>query len=171
MGRIRERPTVYGRVVHKAPLLRIQDPVERNRAFEALTKIYSDPRQQEPRRRMTAFRLSGGGHMSPMDVTPQSGSFQHLKARQSESNKFPLVTRFVCYRRLFVARGLGSCRSSGWPRRWRPGRQPSKNWMVTIGASREYLFLMEFITHVDSRRPLFMKMSATVMTFKVVFFW
>lgn len=79
MGRFRDRPTIYGRVIHKAPLLRIQDPIERNRAFEALAKIYADPRTPEPRRRMTAFRLSGGGHVSPMDVTPQSGSFQHLK--------------------------------------------------------------------------------------------
>lgn len=78
MNRYRDRPTIYGRVVHKAPL-RIQDPIERNRAFEALAKIYADPRAPEPRRRMTAFRLSGGGHMPPMDVTPQSGSFQHLK--------------------------------------------------------------------------------------------
>lgn len=87
MGRFRDRP-IYGRVIHRAPLLRIQDPVERNRAFEALTKIYADPRATEPRRRMTAFRLSGGGHMAPMDVTPQSGSFQHLKVKTGEYIKF-----------------------------------------------------------------------------------
>lgn len=88
LGRFRDRPTVYGRVIHKAPVLRIQDPVERNRAFEALAKIYSDPRAPEPRRKMTAFRLSGGGHVSPMEVTPQSGSFQHLKASPTEFIEF-----------------------------------------------------------------------------------
>lgn len=70
---------VYGRVVHKVPLLRIQDPLERKSAYEALSKLYADPITPEPRRRLTAFRLSGGGHMSPAELTPQSGSFQHLK--------------------------------------------------------------------------------------------
>lgn len=78
LGRYRDRPTVFGRVVHKAPLLRIQDPTERKSAFEALAKMYSGPRTPEPRRRLTAFRL-GGGHVPSVDLTPQSGSFQHLK--------------------------------------------------------------------------------------------
>lgn len=79
MGRHRGRP-IYGRVVHKAPLLRIQDLAERNRAFEEVAKMYGTvQRQTEPRRRITAFRLSGGGHLPSLGLTPQSGSFQHLK--------------------------------------------------------------------------------------------
>ncbi|KAK9718903.1 hypothetical protein QE152_g22911 [Popillia japonica] len=69
---------VYGRVVHKAPMLRIQDSAERNRAFEEVARMYGNlPTAVEPRRRITAFRLSGG--MPSMKLTPQSGSFQHLK--------------------------------------------------------------------------------------------
>ncbi|KAF5306038.1 hypothetical protein FQR65_LT00753 [Abscondita terminalis] len=78
-GRYRSRP-IYGRVVHKPPVLRVQDVAERNRAFEELARMYGNaPRGSEPRRRVTAFRLSGGGHMAPVALTPQSGSFQHLK--------------------------------------------------------------------------------------------
>lgn len=81
MGRLRDRP-IYGRVVH-APLLRFQDlaeRAERNRAFEEVAKMYGNAqRQHEPRRRVTAFRLPGGGHLPALGFTPQSGSFQHLK--------------------------------------------------------------------------------------------
>lgn len=78
----RGRP-VYGRVVHKAPLLRIQDVAERNRAFEEVARLYgSVQKHQEPRRRQqTAFRFTGGDRVMhhPMGVAPQAGSFQHLK--------------------------------------------------------------------------------------------
>lgn len=78
-GRNRPRP-VYGRVVHKAPVLRVHDLAERNRAFEELARVYGNvPRGAEPRRRVTAFRLPGGGHVPQVALTPQSGSFQHLK--------------------------------------------------------------------------------------------
>lgn len=79
MGRYRGRP-IYGRVVHKVPFGPLHhDPAERNRAFEEVAKMYGSVRSQiEPaRRRMTAFRLSGGGHL-PVGL-PQTGSFQHLK--------------------------------------------------------------------------------------------
>lgn len=78
-GRYRARP-VYGRVVHKPPMLRVQDVAERNRAFEEVARMYGTvQRGTEPRRRVTAFRLSGGGHIPSVALTPQSGSFQHLK--------------------------------------------------------------------------------------------
>lgn len=78
-NRYRGRP-IYGRVVHKAPVLRIQDVAERNRAFEEVARMYGTvQRGAEPRRRVTAFRLPGGGHIPAMGLTPQSGSFQHLK--------------------------------------------------------------------------------------------
>ncbi|KAJ3639335.1 hypothetical protein Zmor_002698 [Zophobas morio] len=77
-GKSKGRP-VFGRVYYKAPL-RIQDLAERNRAFEEVAKMYGTvQRQTEPRRRITAFRLSGGGHLPSLGLTPQSGSFQHLK--------------------------------------------------------------------------------------------
>ncbi|XP_017769289.1 PREDICTED: uncharacterized protein LOC108557326 isoform X2 [Nicrophorus vespilloides] len=75
-NRYRGRP-VYGRVIHKPPMLRIQDVAERNRAFEEVARMYGNVQKTtEPRRRVTAFRLSGGAHLP---LTPQSGSFQHLK--------------------------------------------------------------------------------------------
>ncbi|KAK4872011.1 hypothetical protein RN001_016135 [Aquatica leii] len=78
-GRYRSRP-IYGRVVHKPPIFRVQDIAERNRAFEELARMYGTvPRGAEPRRRVTAFRLSGGGNIPTAAFTPQSGSFQHLK--------------------------------------------------------------------------------------------
>lgn len=79
--RFRNRP-VYGRVVHKPPSFRVQDVVERNRAFEEVAKMYGTINRgvESPRRRVTAFRLGGGGGLhGPVTITPQSGSFQHLK--------------------------------------------------------------------------------------------
>lgn len=63
---IPSRP-VLGKVIHKAPLLK-------NRAaFEEVAKLYGTLQRGTERRRVTAFRLPGGG------ASPQSGSFQHLK--------------------------------------------------------------------------------------------
>ena len=76
-GRYKYNP-VFGRLVHKAPSLRIQDVAERNRAFEELTRTYGTEQAVEPRRRYTAFRLSGGEHI-PIHLPVQSGGFQHLK--------------------------------------------------------------------------------------------
>lgn len=71
-NRYRGRP-VYGRVVHKAPMLR-------NRAFEEVARLYGTIQSgTEQRRKVTAFRLPGGGHIPIMGLSPQSGSFQHLK--------------------------------------------------------------------------------------------
>ncbi|KAJ8955469.1 hypothetical protein NQ318_003569 [Aromia moschata] len=58
MGRYRSKP-IYGRVVHNPPYFRIQDPAERHKAFEEVARLYGMPRQNEPRRRLTTFRLSG----------------------------------------------------------------------------------------------------------------
>ncbi|KAK9890156.1 hypothetical protein WA026_008962 [Henosepilachna vigintioctopunctata] len=81
MDRHRNRP-IYGRVVHKAPSLRIQDVAEKNRAFEELAQNYGRMQPGEPRRRVTAFRLSGGGNprqLPSMGYPQHVGSFQHLK--------------------------------------------------------------------------------------------
>ncbi|XP_018566542.1 uncharacterized protein LOC108907371 isoform X2 [Anoplophora glabripennis] len=78
MGRYRSKP-IYGRVVHNPPYLRIQDPAERHKAFEEVARLYGMPRQNEPRRRLTTFRLPGGGHLPTLGIPPQQGSFQHLK--------------------------------------------------------------------------------------------
>ncbi|KAF5283360.1 hypothetical protein FQA39_LY04736 [Lamprigera yunnana] len=78
-GQYRPRP-VYGRVVHKPPNFRVLDVAERNRALEELARMYGTvPSGPEPRRRVSASRLSGGGHIPQVSVMPQSGSFQHLK--------------------------------------------------------------------------------------------
>lgn len=67
-------------MVHKAPILRVQDVAERNKAFEEVAKMYGTvQRDTAPRRRVTAFRLPGGGHIPAGPLTSQSGSFQHLK--------------------------------------------------------------------------------------------
>lgn len=83
-GRITSQPSyVYGTLVHKAPAFRVQDIAERNRAFEQVARMYGSMNRvtEAPRRRVTAFRYGGGGglHMHPMAITPQTGSFQHLK--------------------------------------------------------------------------------------------
>ncbi|XP_019880351.1 uncharacterized protein LOC109608369 [Aethina tumida] len=79
LGRYRSRP-VYGRVVHKVPYLRIQDVGERNKAFGEVARLYGTvQRPNEPRRRYTTFRVSGGSHLPQLGFPPQSGSFQHLK--------------------------------------------------------------------------------------------
>ncbi|GJQ68176.1 hypothetical protein Trydic_g10738 [Trypoxylus dichotomus] len=76
-ARYRGRP-IYGRIIHKAPMLHIPDTAERNRAFEEVARMYGNLQAAlEPRRRVTAFRLSGG--MPSVRLSPQSGSFQHLK--------------------------------------------------------------------------------------------
>ncbi|KAL3290299.1 hypothetical protein HHI36_023643 [Cryptolaemus montrouzieri] len=81
MDRHRNRP-VYGRVIHKVPSLRIQDVAEKNRAFEELAQSYGRLPSGEPRRRVTAFRFSGGGNprqLPAMGYPQHVGSFQHLK--------------------------------------------------------------------------------------------
>lgn len=66
---------IIGRVVHKAPVLR-------SRAFEDLARLYGTiQRGTEQRRKVTAFRLPGGGHIPALSLSPQTGSFQHLKVR------------------------------------------------------------------------------------------
>lgn len=92
-GRYKNRP-IYGRVVHKAPLLRVQDVVERNRAFEDLARMYGSMHRgmEAPRRRITAFRLGGGG-VSAGPMTTQTGSFQHLKVSLHHYHPHRLLTQ------------------------------------------------------------------------------
>lgn len=74
---------IYGKVVHKAPAgsrLRNGMP-NRMKAFEEVSRLYGTVNRQmpDPRRRLTNFRVGGGGGSSSMSQVPQAGSFQHLK--------------------------------------------------------------------------------------------
>lgn len=78
MDRYRNHP-IYGKIVHTPHM---QSP-DRNRAFGELTHNFGRLQPGEPHRRLTAFRLSGGGNPRQLPETssyPQrAGSFQHLK--------------------------------------------------------------------------------------------
>lgn len=63
-------------MIHTAHM---QDAIERNRAFEELTQNFARMQPGESHRRMTAFRLSGGGSPRQMGYPQRAGSFQHLK--------------------------------------------------------------------------------------------
>lgn len=76
--------------MHEAPSFRVQDVVEKNRAFEEVARMYGTMHRgsETPRRRVTAFRLGGGGHIhvNAGPMTPQSGSFNHLKVTPPKKN-------------------------------------------------------------------------------------
>nr|XP_022907763.1 uncharacterized protein LOC111419214 [Onthophagus taurus] len=73
-NRYKTKPPVYGRVIHKAPLLRLQDLPDKGRVYDML---FGDSRPVEEPRRRFPFRVVGGGTSSGWP--PQSGSFQQLK--------------------------------------------------------------------------------------------
>lgn len=50
------------------------------------------------------------------------------------------LTLLWFYRRSSGRRGRGSCRSRGWPRRWRPGRPPFRS-SAAIGDNRKFLVI------------------------------
>lgn len=69
----RHHNPIIGRVIHKAPGLR-------GRTFEDFARLYGTvQRGTEQRRKVTAFRLPGGGRLPTIGLSPQTGSFQHLK--------------------------------------------------------------------------------------------
>nr|XP_023011810.1 uncharacterized protein LOC111502074 [Leptinotarsa decemlineata] len=78
ISRHKSRP-VYGRIVQGPSYLRVHNPIQRHKAFEEVARLYGMPPQSEPRRKITTFRLPGGGHRPTLGFPPQQGSFQHLK--------------------------------------------------------------------------------------------
>lgn len=72
---------VYGRVVHVAPNSRVIGQPARNRAFEEVVRLYSDSNRSSfnNARRPQQFRFPGGYMGRNINVSPHSGSFQHLK--------------------------------------------------------------------------------------------
>lgn len=76
---------VFGRILHKEPLLRLRDLTDRSRTFGDISRLYGAESRQaasqydQPRRRVQ-FRFSGSGSSSNQNaLTPQKGSFQRLK--------------------------------------------------------------------------------------------
>lgn len=74
---------VFGRILHKEPLLRLRDMSDRSRTFGDISRLYGAESRQassqydQPRRRVQ-FRFSGSpGNQNAL--TPQKGSFQRLK--------------------------------------------------------------------------------------------
>ncbi|XP_014213765.1 uncharacterized protein LOC106643234 isoform X2 [Copidosoma floridanum] len=65
---------IYGKIMHKMPAgSRPRNGNDRSKAFENFIKVYGYVNRHPPRNRQT-YRVGGGG-----SVTPQAGSFQHLK--------------------------------------------------------------------------------------------
>lgn len=74
---------VFGRILHKEPLLRLRDMSDRSRTFGDISRLYGAENRQasqydQPRRRVMQFRFSGAP-VSQNALTPQKGSFQRLK--------------------------------------------------------------------------------------------
>lgn len=97
IGSIRNRPTIFGRIIHDAPLLQIRDPQERNSAFGELVKISSESVEPKPRA-MTAFRIPGGGYIPP------TGALDRLRARLTKFKNF-LCNYILIFFLKAIARG------------------------------------------------------------------
>ncbi|XP_057667617.1 uncharacterized protein LOC130900765 [Diorhabda carinulata] len=78
IGRYRNQP-IFGTIVHNPPYMRKQNSAERYKAFEEVARLYGMPVAAEPRRKVTTFRLPGGGRIRTVGIPPVQGSFQHLK--------------------------------------------------------------------------------------------
>lgn len=81
IGRYRDQP-IFGTVIHNPPNWRKQNAAERYKAFQEIAHLYGMPMPVEPRRRLTTFRLPGGGRYRTMGIPPVQGSFQHLKVSE-----------------------------------------------------------------------------------------
>lgn len=74
---------VFGRILHKEPLLRLRDMSDRSRTFGDISRLYgaesrhASSQYDQPRRRVQ-FRFSGAP-VNQNALTPQKGSFQRLK--------------------------------------------------------------------------------------------
>lgn len=69
---------VYGVIIHQPRSIRMQDLIDRNRAFQDFTQYYDIlPAYEVPRKDRSAVRLIGG-----RANLARSGSFQHLKVFQ-----------------------------------------------------------------------------------------